>query len=748
MNHWLLRTGKNMRLQLGLGLCLIGLAIGTVAHTQAPTTTTVQGTVYLANGQPGSGTVYVSWPAFTTASGQAVAADNTTVTIASDGFMSVNLVPNLGSTPAGLYYTAVYYMSDGTTSTQYWVVPVAAEASLAQVQAQLMPAVQAVQTVDKAYVDAAIAAAGLDQLTASGGTLTGPLYLSGDPTQPLQAADKHYVDTVFSEAVPLSGGSMTGALITPSVNGVESPVAGSSQPTLATTMTAAGTTGAVEIPPTYAGTDAFTNPNGVFVNDLRASHAQQIERSVKEFGAVCDGATDDTNALQAALTYALAHDVALTIPQGACKTRSLFWVGQSIGGLGKQVSALMGFPGEDVLASGTDTMNVQSFTRIHDLTIYVDQSLDISCSPAAGRAPAGSCAAGRLIEKNSIFSPGGSGLTGTVGTGAGWSVGNCAIAMPAALGTGGNGLRTAVIENVEIAATGADPMAAQYPGVHSTHTCGIYFAQWPQWSEFRNIDIRGLNTGIAIPALPVATPAGLNCGFKPLAEHDDPGSARVYAAAGSNNVLDNVVARRELGGDCRAADRAGARSFRYTAGMDGSQCSRGAGVECRAAAVDGGGRGRRGDRGNGGNGTWAGIRSLWRAGSRDVQWSCTAAATAGVNTNGSIGTVAVTSGGVGCSGTTTASLNAAGTWDTAAPVNLIAGQNMRFFDGNLLKGNGGYTVWNATASGSDGTQMAAAAERYRAEGVTRRLLQIARLDRHTRWTSFQVRTSGRSYRRA
>jgi hypothetical protein len=63
--------------------------------------------------------VYVSWPAFTTASGQAVAADNTTVTIASDGFMSVNLVPNLGSTPAGLYYTAVYYMSDGTTSTQY-----------------------------------------------------------------------------------------------------------------------------------------------------------------------------------------------------------------------------------------------------------------------------------------------------------------------------------------------------------------------------------------------------------------------------------------------------------------------------------------------------------------------------------------------------------------------------------------------------------------------------------------------------
>ena len=117
---------------------------------QAVSTTTVQGTVYLANGQPGAGTLVVSWPAFTTAAGQAVAADSTTVTIAPDGFVSVNLAPNLGATPAGEYYTAVFYMSDGTTSTQYWVVPAAAQATLAQVQAQVMPAAQAVQAVSKA----------------------------------------------------------------------------------------------------------------------------------------------------------------------------------------------------------------------------------------------------------------------------------------------------------------------------------------------------------------------------------------------------------------------------------------------------------------------------------------------------------------------------------------------------------------------------------------------------------------------
>jgi hypothetical protein len=111
--------GLKLELRVGLGLCLLWTALGAVASAQVIGTTNVQGTVYLANGQPGSGTLVLSWPAFTTASGQLVAADSTTVTIASNGSVSVNLAPNLGATPAGLYYTAVYYLSDGTTSTQY-----------------------------------------------------------------------------------------------------------------------------------------------------------------------------------------------------------------------------------------------------------------------------------------------------------------------------------------------------------------------------------------------------------------------------------------------------------------------------------------------------------------------------------------------------------------------------------------------------------------------------------------------------
>src|ERR1019366_5004774 len=194
------------------GVALLGIALAGMAVGQLISTTTVQGTVYLANGKPGSGTLQVSWPAFTTSANQTVMAGRTTVAIGADGFMTVNLAANLGASPAGLYYTAVYHMSDGTTSTEYWVVPQAAQATIAQIRAQVMPAVQAVQAVSKAYVDQAVQSVAQGNLTSTGGSLTGPLYLTGDPSQALQAADKHYVDSVFNQAVPLTGATMTGPL--------------------------------------------------------------------------------------------------------------------------------------------------------------------------------------------------------------------------------------------------------------------------------------------------------------------------------------------------------------------------------------------------------------------------------------------------------------------------------------------------------------------------------------------------------
>ena len=72
-NHEWLRAGRWMGL-LSMAMCLMGMVQGDAAQAQAVSTTTVQGTVYLANGQPGTGTLVVSWPSFTTASGQLVAA--------------------------------------------------------------------------------------------------------------------------------------------------------------------------------------------------------------------------------------------------------------------------------------------------------------------------------------------------------------------------------------------------------------------------------------------------------------------------------------------------------------------------------------------------------------------------------------------------------------------------------------------------------------------------------------------------
>ena len=310
-NHkWLCGAGRQMSRSMGALVLVMGVlcAAWTRQAYAAVSTTTVQGTVYLANGEPGSGMLHVSWPAFTTANGQAIVADSADVTIGQDGFLSVNLAANEGASPGGLYYTAVYYMSDGTVSTQYWVVPAAAQASLAQVQAQVMPVAQAVQAVNKTYVDQAIAQISQSMLTGSGGTLTGPLYLSGDPTQSLQAADKHYVDLAVSQAGsstvnPASpgqvayygedGSSISGMSTVPvSAGGTGGTTANDALQNLgglsATASSAQTMAGPLNLSGPYD--SSSTNPN-------QAATAQNVQnvapRSVKEFGAKGDGKFSD-----------------------------------------------------------------------------------------------------------------------------------------------------------------------------------------------------------------------------------------------------------------------------------------------------------------------------------------------------------------------------------------------------------------------------------------------------------------------
>jgi hypothetical protein len=211
----LIRSARRLAwLTIGLGFTTILATFPTDTRAQV-TTTTVQGTVYRADGSAGQGTVIVSWPAFATATNQAVAAGSLSETIGVDGFLTVNLAPNQGAYPEGTYYTAIYHLNDGTVTKEYWVVPAAATAAIASVRAQLAPATVAVQSVSKAYVDSSISAITGNYLPLTGGTMSGSLVLDGDPVATDQAATKHYADTLASTELPLAGGTMSGALNTP-----------------------------------------------------------------------------------------------------------------------------------------------------------------------------------------------------------------------------------------------------------------------------------------------------------------------------------------------------------------------------------------------------------------------------------------------------------------------------------------------------------------------------------------------------
>ncbi len=180
---------------------------GTIATTQ------IADTVFLGDGTPATGTVIVSWQAFTTASGESVPSGSTSAAITA-GALSLQLIPNAGSTPIGTYYTAIFHLSDGSVSREFWVVPVSqVPVQVSSIESTVLPTSVAMQTVSKSYVDTAIAAAvtghPLDSsnpfVEKTGDTMTGALVLPGDPTTPTQAADKHYVDVNVASVAAGSG---------------------------------------------------------------------------------------------------------------------------------------------------------------------------------------------------------------------------------------------------------------------------------------------------------------------------------------------------------------------------------------------------------------------------------------------------------------------------------------------------------------------------------------------------------------
>lgn len=141
--------------------CLISLLLAVRMAAQAPagSTTTVQDVVYRGDGTPASGTLVISWPAFTTAGNLAVAAGSMAVAIGPQGAINLALVPNAGGTPDGTYYKVVFKLDDGSTSEEYWSVPATTTTTIAAVRSKIVPSAVAIQVASRQYVDSAIAAA-------------------------------------------------------------------------------------------------------------------------------------------------------------------------------------------------------------------------------------------------------------------------------------------------------------------------------------------------------------------------------------------------------------------------------------------------------------------------------------------------------------------------------------------------------------------------------------------------------------
>lgn len=221
-----------------------------------PATTTISDVIYRADGTPARGALLISWPAFTTSDGAAVAAGAQTVTLAPGGALAVNLVPNLGASPASTLYTVVYQLDDGVVKTEYWLVPASSPSTVAAVrttpgattsasqmatrqyvdnavagkasdtsvvhvsgtetiagtkQFSAAPSVptpmQASDAVNKAYVDTALSTVGAGSyVSKSGDTMSGPLVLSSDPSSPNQASTKHYIDVGMSSKADIVNG--------------------------------------------------------------------------------------------------------------------------------------------------------------------------------------------------------------------------------------------------------------------------------------------------------------------------------------------------------------------------------------------------------------------------------------------------------------------------------------------------------------------------------------------------------------
>src|SRR3990172_89522 len=131
------RDGIWKTLMLISALCLLS----SLVHAQ--TLVQVSDTLYNADGTAASGRLVISWDPFTTADSSTIDGGTLSYTIPASGVdagkVDVSLAPNAGAAPSGTSYRVRYYLANGASYTETWVVPAAGPVAIREVRVTVPP---------------------------------------------------------------------------------------------------------------------------------------------------------------------------------------------------------------------------------------------------------------------------------------------------------------------------------------------------------------------------------------------------------------------------------------------------------------------------------------------------------------------------------------------------------------------------------------------------------------------------------
>ena len=119
-----MRTTGSRNKWLAIASWLIAGCLSLATALDAQVLVNISDTLKNADGTNAAGRLVISWDPFTTAAGVTIDAGTVPYTI-TNGTVNVSLTPNIGATPAGTRYRVRYFLTNGASYEENWVVPTA-----------------------------------------------------------------------------------------------------------------------------------------------------------------------------------------------------------------------------------------------------------------------------------------------------------------------------------------------------------------------------------------------------------------------------------------------------------------------------------------------------------------------------------------------------------------------------------------------------------------------------------------------